>query len=233
MSDTYYLCDECGYRVDCPDGKVLDCPSCYGIITAPILATKRAQIATNVPTIDNIHLDFASYKQISDNKVSFEEYERYQYLYALQANGIISQLECQVSYELLPSVHVPGINWYTYKRDSRGTRQGFKQAGMSYAPDFRYQYQGVTVIEEYKAVRKTESKLTHKINYLPVFQAGYRHKLKLWVAKYGFQLVSGEWFFCLTGWNRFEDMYSAFDSNSNLIDYPLANYIQIAQEQAA
>jgi hypothetical protein len=174
------------------------------------------------------HLSFASYKQITDNKVSFEEYERYQYLYALQANGVISQLECQVSYELLPSVHVPGINWYTFKRDSRGTRQGFKQAGMSYAPDFRYQYQGVTVIEEYKAVKRTK-----KGTYLPLFQAGYRHKLKLWVAKHGLHLVTGEWFFCITGWNRYEGLYSAFDSNSNLIDYPLANHIQVAQENAA
>lgn len=157
------------------------------------------------------------YKKLS---VSGEEYRRYLYLYAMWRDGVISNLELQVSFDLLPEVIVPGINWYSYKKADGKTRKGYKQAGLSYSPDFRYQYDGVTVIEEYKAVTRTKAG-----NYLPRIKIPARNKIKLWMVKHEAQILSGEWFFFISGWNKFEREYTAFDSNSNIIDYPLANHI--------
>lgn len=163
-------------------------------------------------------LAFATYQKLSPNKVSREEYDRYVYLKGLQDSGIIHALETQVSYDLLPKVDVSGVNWYRYAATKR---TGFTQGALTYSPDFRYQYEGVTVIEEYKAVSKTK-----KGNLVPRIRTDARNKVKLWISQHSEQLIAGTLFFCISGWFKGHQQYYIFDSNSNLIDYPLANYIE-------
>ena len=72
------------------------------------------------------------------------EVDRYIELKLMQQKGIISELECQPKYELIPYQRVSG-------------RQGFRKHG--YTADFRYKDEnGNEIVEDVKSVRTREER---------------------------------------------------------------------------
>ncbi len=205
-------CPYCGEMYTTQD----TCPSC-----ASKDAPKPKQKASNSSlTVVSAILTFSDYKKASPNKVSKEEYHRYLYLHRLAEQGVISDLQIQVSYPLVSAVTVPSIHWYN------GTKKGgYKQGAISYSPDFKYIYAGVQVIEEYKAVPDKKLK--------PRIAPASRLRIKMWLDKYSDKIISGKWFFVISGWQRKSQRYYAFDSNGNLISYPVTNYEYMQTESEA
>ena len=87
------LCEE-GYT-----DSFTSCPNKCGVGTQ---SRKIAPVANgeHVPVMNTL-LSYQSYKDLSPNKVSKQEYTRYLYLFRLQEKGIISGLELQVKYEVI------------------------------------------------------------------------------------------------------------------------------------
>lgn len=208
MSDAFYICEDCGTRINVATGQAVpECSVCK--VTAP---TAILSLVPHMP------YSFGEYKAFSDNTVSKEEYVRYKYLFALASSGIISNLELQVSYALQQRLIIPSRKGY----------KGFTQSGVSYSPDFRYQYHGVTYIEEYKYFKRTK-KGTPK----PGIRATARKQIKALIDKYAERFISHEWRFVITAWNKQEQQYYAFNANGVHFDYDLANYVAIRKVIAA
>lgn len=68
---------------------------------------------------------------------SLAEHDRYLELRVMEQDGIISELECHPSYEILPAQVTPA------------GKQNFRP--VVYTPDFRYVRDGKTVVEEIKS----------------------------------------------------------------------------------
>ena len=86
------------------------------------------------------------HQRIEVNGMVFDsksEHDRYLELLLMERAGIISQLECQPVYELIPTQKIPG------KRTLRGHR---------YTADFRYIRDGETIVEDVKSVRTREER---------------------------------------------------------------------------
>ena len=84
---------------------------------------------------------------------SKKEAERYIYLRQLERNGVISDLQQQVKYVLIPAQYEPTGELY-----QRGARKGEPKMKLverkcSYVADFAYQKDGQTVVEDVKGYR--------------------------------------------------------------------------------
>lgn len=192
------------------------CPHCgdngtstvavQGVQTVHSDALNKAQIQNKFD--DGDLLTLAEYTALSPNSVSNEEYQRYCQLWSYQDNGTITALELQPKYELIPTMTLYPNEWISTKRT---------QSAVSYTPDFRYQYGGITIVEEYKAITSTA---TGKAK--PRLQGASRERIKLWQDKHRHQLKIDALRFVIVGWYRKGKRYIAFDSNGNrLTSYPL------------
>ncbi len=199
----------------------IGCPECEreGLIAqqSPQKVAKRLVSKSPSVVMPNVEetggmLTYSGYKKLSPNKVSKEEYTRYCYLYNLASKGIISNLSLQERYVLSPAFDVPAVNWYT----SSTKKGGYRSQERSYSPDFRYTYNGVSVVEEYKGV------LTSKLK--PRKDTTASLKMALWLSAHSSEIASGKLFFYVVGWHNTHGRYYAFDTNSNLIEYDLTNY---------
>lgn len=99
---------------------------------------------------------------------SVKEARRYQELSILEKLGEISDLRCQVEYELIPAQREP---------DSIGKRGGVIKGKViekkcSYIADFVYIENGKTVVEDVKGFRTPEYKIKRKLML-------YRHGIKI------------------------------------------------------
>lgn len=75
---------------------------------------------------------------------SIGEHDRYIELLLMQKAGIISDLECHPSYEVLP------------KQETPAGKQNFRN--VIYTPDFRYKRDGKEIVEEVKSVFSRKEK---------------------------------------------------------------------------
>lgn len=75
---------------------------------------------------------------------SIGEHDRYIELLLLQKAGVISDLECHPSYEVLP------------KQETPAGKQNFRN--VIYTPDFRYKRDGEVIVEEVKSVFSRKEK---------------------------------------------------------------------------
>ena len=114
--------------------------------------------------------------KITVNGIQFDskrEAARYQELKLLERAGVISFLERQTKFQLIPDQHAPSNAVYT-----KGPRKGQRKPGKllekecSYIADFCYIQNGETVVEDAKGYR-TEV---------------YRIKKKLMLERYGIQI---------------------------------------------
>lgn len=95
-------------------------------------------------------------KKYNNTKVEFDnikfdskrEMKRYLVLKEAQDNGIITDLELQPKYELIPSIREEYIK-HLKTKDKVETRT--VQLAITYTADFRYKKDGVTVVEDVKA----------------------------------------------------------------------------------
>ena len=91
---------------------------------------------------------------------SRKEYKRYCELQLMEASGLISNLQRQVKYVLIPAQREP---------DTVGKRGGIKQGKLierecAYYADFKYQLPtGETIVEDTKGVRTPEYKIKRKL----------------------------------------------------------------------
>ena len=79
---------------------------------------------------------------------SKREMKRYLVLKEAQERGIISDLELQPKYELIPAIREEYIK-HLKTKDKVETRT--VQLAITYTADFRYQKDGITVVEDVKA----------------------------------------------------------------------------------
>jgi len=75
------------------------------------------------------------------------EAKRYQKLKTAQDTGLISDLELQPEYEILPA----------YRKNGKAVRR------MVYRADFRYQVDGMTIVEDVKGVETEAFKIKKKL----------------------------------------------------------------------
>lgn len=95
-------------------------------------------------------------KKYNNTKVEFDnikfdskrEMKRYLVLKEAQDNGIITDLELQPKYELIPAIREEYIK-HLKTKDKVDTRT--VQLAITYTADFRYKKDGVTVVEDVKA----------------------------------------------------------------------------------
>lgn len=95
-------------------------------------------------------------KKYNNTKVEFDnikfdskrEMKRYLVLKEAQDNGIITDLELQPKYELIPAIREEYIK-HLKTKDKVETRT--VQLAITYTADFRYKKDGVTVVEDVKA----------------------------------------------------------------------------------
>ena len=95
-------------------------------------------------------------KKYNNTKIEFEgikfdskrEMKRYLVLKEAQDKGIISDLELQPKYELIPAIREEYIK-HLKTKDKVETRT--VQLAITYTADFRYKKDGVTVVEDVKA----------------------------------------------------------------------------------
>lgn len=122
---------------------------------------RRRKYGNTKITVDGIQFD------------SKREAARYQELKLLERAGVISLLQRQTKFQLIPDQHAPSNAVYT-----KGPRKGQRKPGKllehecSYIADFCYIQNGETVVEDAKGYR-TEV---------------YRIKKKLMLERYGIQI---------------------------------------------
>ncbi len=122
---------------------------------------RRRKYGNTKITVDGIQFD------------SKREAARYQELKLLERAGVISFLQRQTKFQLIPDQHAPSNAVYT-----KGPRKGQRKPGKllekecSYIADFCYIQNGETVVEDAKGYR-TEV---------------YRIKKKLMLERYGIQI---------------------------------------------
>lgn len=122
---------------------------------------RRRKYGNTKITVDGIQFD------------SKREAYRYQELKLLERAGVISLLQRQTKFQLIPDQHAPSNAVYT-----KGPRKGQRKPGKllehecSYIADFCYIQNGETVVEDAKGYR-TEV---------------YRIKKKLMLERYGIQI---------------------------------------------
>lgn len=122
---------------------------------------RRQKYGNTKITVDGIQFD------------SKREAARYQELKLLERAGVISFLQRQTKFQLIPDQHAPSNAVYT-----KGPRKGQRKPGKllekecSYIADFCYIQNGETVVEDAKGYR-TEV---------------YRIKKKLMLERYGIQI---------------------------------------------
>lgn len=122
---------------------------------------RRRKYGNTKITVDGIQFD------------SKREAARYQELKLLERAGVISFLQRQTKFQLIPDQHAPSNAVYT-----KGPRKGQRKPGKllehecSYIADFCYIQNGETVVEDAKGCR-TEV---------------YRIKKKLMLERYGIQI---------------------------------------------
>lgn len=122
---------------------------------------RRRKYGNTKITVDGIQFD------------SKREAARYQELQLLERAGVISFLQRQTKFQLIPDQHAPSNAVYT-----KGPRKGQRKPGKllekecSYIADFCYIQNGETVVEDVKGYR-TEV---------------YRIKKKLMLERYGIQI---------------------------------------------
>lgn len=122
---------------------------------------RRRKYGNTKITVDGIQFD------------SKREAARYQELKLLERAGVISFLQRQTKFQLIPDQHAPSNETYT-----KGPRKGQRKPGKllehecSYIADFCYIRNGETVVEDAKGYR-TEV---------------YRIKKKLMLERYGIQI---------------------------------------------
>lgn len=122
---------------------------------------RRRKYGNTKITVDGIQFD------------SKREAARYQELKLLELAGVISFLQRQTKFQLIPDQHAPSNAVYT-----KGPRKGQRKPGKllehecSYIADFCYIQNGETVVEDAKGYR-TEV---------------YRIKKKLMLERYGIQI---------------------------------------------
>lgn len=122
---------------------------------------RRRKYGNTKITVDGIQFD------------SKREAARYQELKLLERAGVISFLQRQTKFQLIPEQHAPSNAVYT-----KGPRKGQRKPGKllehecSYIADFCYIQNGETVVEDAKGYR-TEV---------------YRIKKKLMLERYGIQI---------------------------------------------
>lgn len=122
---------------------------------------RRRKYGNTKITVDGIQFD------------SKREAARYQELKLLERAGVISFLQRQIKFQLIPDQHAPSNAVYT-----KGPRKGQRKPGKllehecSYIADFCYIQNGETVVEDAKGYR-TEV---------------YRIKKKLMLERYGIQI---------------------------------------------
>ena len=110
---------------------------------------KRQKLNNKIVTIDGIKFH------------SKKEGERYCELKLLQRAGVISELELQKSYELIPAQYETIETGEYYQRgDKKGqpkTKQVCIEQSVVYIADFVYKQNGQTVVEDVKGFRDTSS----------------------------------------------------------------------------
>lgn len=122
---------------------------------------RRRKYGNTKITVDGIQFD------------SKREAYRYQELKLLERAGVISLLQRQTKFQLIPDQHAPSNAVYT-----KGPRKGQRKPGKllehecSYIADFCYIQNGETVVEDAKGMRT----------------AVYRIKRKLMLERYGIQI---------------------------------------------
>lgn len=122
---------------------------------------RRRKYGNTKITVDGIQFD------------SKREAARYQELKLLERAGVISFLQRQTKFQLIPDQHAPSNAIYT-----KGPRKGQRKPGKllehecSYIADFCYIRNGETVVEDAKGYRT----------------AVYRIKKKLMLERYGIQI---------------------------------------------
>jgi hypothetical protein len=182
------------------------CPRCNEIACA---SSKKAvnRGVVLVPAMKpskQAYLTFTQYKALSSNTVSQAEWKRYTHLFAMVQEGTISNLELQVCYDLIPGTRMKPIIGKPYT-----------QSSVTYSPDFRYVWNGYTIVEEYKGMRFTKKTKTPN----PRTDTAARLKHKLFMHKYLKHFQSGEWLFIISAWHPKERDYTLFNSNGTIIDF--------------
>lgn len=85
---------------------------------------------------------------------SKKEANRYKVLSALQANGEIQNLQCQVKYELVPAQYEESVV-YTPKQNKPKNARKVIERKVEYVADFVYEQDGKTVVEDVKGFRNS------------------------------------------------------------------------------
>ena len=101
---------------------------------------------------------------------SQKEAKRYGELCLLQRAGIISDLQCQVSFELIPTQYET-VTEYTPKTHKEKQVQKVIEKSCKYIADFVYERDGKTVVEDVKGYRDGQA---YQLFVL-------KRKLMLWV----------------------------------------------------
>lgn len=93
---------------------------------------------------------------------SAKEAQRWSDLSIMQRAGLISNLQRQVKYELIPNQYEEVIT-YTPKRHQEKKQKVLLEQGISYIADFVYEKDGKTVVEDVKGYREGQAYALFKI----------------------------------------------------------------------
>lgn len=104
------------------------------------MAWKRPKYGNRKVTLSGIEFD------------SLKERDRYIVLKAAQQSGVISDLELQPTFELIPRVTEQVV---VHKKTKDVIKEKFVQHPISYIADFAYMKDGVKVVEDVKSAKKT------------------------------------------------------------------------------
>lgn len=111
---------------------------------------KRNKYHSTKTTVNGIKFDSA------------KEAQRWSELSIMQRAGLISNLQRQVKYELIPSQYEEVIT-YTPKRHQEKKKKVLLEQGISYIADFVYEKDGKTVVEDVKGYREGQAYALFKI----------------------------------------------------------------------
>lgn len=94
---------------------------------------------------------------------SKHEYQRYCELKLLERGGVISDLQMQVKFVLIPSQYEPDTVKVLKSGKEKVVKGKLIERECSYIADFVYQYNGKTVVEDSKGFRTKEYVLKRKM----------------------------------------------------------------------